>query len=193
MSANQHTNTHHSPNGSLTPFGCIGGLLYIPAISFAIRLGISTYWYIFAESSGINILFGVIATILITVVYLLLSIGIVYFLMTGGDKLWKYVLQITQNTKRKKNQDIYNQPSSETKRNEEISDAIDLHDHHNAKEKEGKPSTSLKFETESKERIELLFNSLLTVLLPFYKRGKNENETFYLMIEFERIVSKKII
>jgi hypothetical protein len=73
------------------PIGCIPVLLYYPALGFAIRAGFSMYYYLFDDLIGFSILFGVIATLLITVVFLIIVLFILNGLIQLSDKIFKLI------------------------------------------------------------------------------------------------------
>lgn len=112
MSNNNEYASIESSKSELNPFSCLAVLLYMPAMMFSIRLGISTYWYIFAEAKGVNIILGILVTAIITIVYILvLVIGLINLLMYLGDKLWNLITKRKKDNKELEVTQVNDQPS----------------------------------------------------------------------------------
>ncbi len=94
MLTDHNSKIENSSSDEFTPFGCLAVLLYTPALSFSIRLGIYTYWHLFGTYKGVYIIFGILVTIVITLIYMIIALGFVNLLYRLGNNLWLYLQSI---------------------------------------------------------------------------------------------------
>jgi len=76
---------------NLNPLSFMAVLLYYPALGFAIRLGFSMYGYFFDNLKGVEMIFGIIVTLIITLIFAIVALSIISLLLSIGDKTWTYI------------------------------------------------------------------------------------------------------
>lgn len=71
----------------------ITGILYYPAMGLGIKLGLSMYPILFSKLKGFAIVFGVICTILIAIIFGMLGAMSLYILQTAIENFWRWCIK----------------------------------------------------------------------------------------------------
>ena len=91
MINNSKNQNSESNEEKFNPFSFVAILLYYPAIAMAIRLGVSSYYIFFDDWSGLSNIFGIIVSIIITIIFLIIALGFVYLMIQLGEIIFKLI------------------------------------------------------------------------------------------------------
>jgi hypothetical protein len=91
MTENSKPKTDKFFDDEFNPLSCLAAFLYYPALGIAIRLGFAMYGYLFDNLKGYAIILGILVTLVITAIFAIISIMLVYLFIRLGEIIWKWV------------------------------------------------------------------------------------------------------
>ena len=80
----------NSKEEKFNPFDLITGLLYYPSMGIGIRLGLAMYGVLFSKLTGFAVVFGVLGTIVIAIIFGMLAVLPAYFLQMILEYIWNW-------------------------------------------------------------------------------------------------------